>query len=85
MATKKALLISRYQCYSALEGYCFVIVQNQEKEAIYKESVKFTTFTGLEILENEGSCYSIEVKPGETKVILIRANPEGFTQQHSPV
>ena len=83
LAKKRAQLITRYQCYSALEGYCFIIVQNDEKEAIYKEIANFTLFQGLTILENEGPCYTLEVGPGETKVILIRANLDGFTQQHT--
>lgn len=50
MGEKRAPLITKYECNSAPEGYNFVIIENKEKEAIYKEQVEYTTADGLEII-----------------------------------
>jgi hypothetical protein len=46
-AQKGAPNIVRYQCGKAPEGYNFVVIQNNEEEATYKENIEYTTFDGL--------------------------------------
>ena len=77
---RRAPMITKYECAEAPEGYNFIIVKNLEKEITYKENVYFNTFEGLEILDHEEpNYYEMEVGPGETKTILIKANIVGFS------
>ena len=50
MEEKRAPLITKYECNSATEGFNFVIIENKESEAVYKENVEYTTADGLEIV-----------------------------------
>lgn len=85
MASKKAPLITRYECNQAPEGYNFVLVENEDPEARYRESVDYTTFEGLSILflGSEEHKYDLDVGPGETKIILMRAEIQGFNMAAS--
>jgi calpain-15 len=73
MTAKKAPLITRYECNQAPEGYNFVLVANEDPEARYRESVDYGTFEGLQILGSDEHKYDLDVGPGETKIILMRA------------
>lgn len=80
MEEKRAPLITKYECNSATEGFNFVIIENKESEAVYKENVEYTTADGLEIVLGRApdwdisqQKYEITVQPGETKCVLIRA------------
>ena len=83
MASKKAPLITRYECNQAPEGYNFVLVENEDPEARYRESVDYTTFEGLKILGSDEHKYDLDVGPGETNIILMRAEIQGFNMAAS--
>ena len=50
MESKGAPQITKYKKVCGAEGYGFIIIQNKEKEASYKENVVFNTFKGLEFV-----------------------------------
>jgi len=52
MEDKGAPLIKKYKCFGE-EGYGFIIIENDEAGASYKEKVTFTKFTGLNFLAPE--------------------------------
>lgn len=77
-ADKNAPLINKYKCFND-EGYGFIYIKNDEKESSFKEKVQYTKFEGLEMMKpQQGQGYEILVKPGETKMILIKCSPEGY-------
>ena len=79
MADKGAPNIKKYKQVCGPEGYGFIVIHNEEKEATYKENVRYNTFTGLEfVLPETGTSYTALVKPGETKTIVIKCDPEGY-------
>lgn len=78
----------RYQCGKAPEGYNFVIIINNEEEAVYKENIEYTTFDGLQMVHPPradpnitigAQSYEINVPPGQQKIVLIKASVEGFS------
>ena len=83
LTEKKAPLITKYTCTEAPEGYNFVIIQNNEKDQTYKESVDYSTFDGLSFIGNAGKTeetkYELLVAPGETKIVIMEANVQGFS------
>lgn len=52
MEEQGAPQINKFKCFGPqnFEGYGFVIVQNNDESAIYKEKVTFTTFKGIKFL-----------------------------------
>jgi hypothetical protein len=77
---KDAPLITKYKSFKNKEGYGFIIIENKEAEAQFKEKVTFTNFKGLQFLAPEsGSSYEVLVPPGHTKTILIKCDPEGYS------
>jgi len=86
--SKGAPNIVRYQCGKAPEGYNFVIIQNKEEEATYKENIEYTTFDGLQMVKQDrpdsnitlkDQSYEIVCPPGQEKIVLIKASVEGFS------
>ncbi len=63
------------------EGYGYVQYRNDEEEAEFTEVVNYTMFDRLSLLKPfKGQSYSVTVKPGERKTIVIRQNdPCGFS------
>ena len=83
MEDKGAPLIKKYKGFGA-EGYGFIIIENDEKEAQFKEKVSFNNFKGLEFLPPEtGSAYDILVPPQGNKTIVIKCDPEGYSMSSS--
>jgi hypothetical protein len=83
MADKGAPLVKKYKCFGD-EGYGFIIIQNDEPEAQYKEKVNFTSFKGLEFVAPEsGSAYEVLVPPKGNKTIVIKCDPEGYAMATS--
>lgn len=83
MADKGAPLIKKYKCFGE-EGYGFIIIENDEDEASYKEKVSFTNFKGLEfVLPETGSAYDILVPPQGNRTIVIKCDPEGYAMSSS--
>lgn len=83
MADKGAPLIKKYKCFGE-EGYGFIILENDEEEASYKEKVNFTNFKGLEFVPPEtGQSYDIFVPPQGNKTIVIKCDPEGYAMATS--
>lgn len=77
-AAKGAPEIKKYKAFQD-EGYGFIYIVNDSKEATFKEVVKYTNFQGLKLLKPQfGSSYDIEVKPGQTKMILLWCDSEGY-------
>ena len=82
MTVKEAPEITKYECSTAPDGYNFVIIENKEEEAVYKETVDYTQFDGLKMVETHGVSgqrYDISVGPGQTQVILMKADIKGFS------
>ena len=83
MVDKGAPHIKKYKCFGP-EGYGFIIVENDEKDATFKEKVTFNSFKGLEFLPPEsGQSYDINVPPGGNKTIIIKCDPEGYAMSSS--
>lgn len=77
-AAKGAPEIKKYKAFQD-EGYGFIYIVNDSKDATFKEVVKYTNFQGLKLLKPQlGSSYEIEVGPGKTKMILIWCDSEGY-------
>jgi len=75
---KGAEEINKYKCFQE-EGYGFIHVVNDSKDATFKEKVSYPTFKGLEMCKpQQGQGYDISVGPGQSKTILIRCDPEGY-------
>ena len=63
-ADKGAKNINKYKAFQD-EGYGFIYVVNNEKEATFIEKVNYTNFKGLEMMKPQtGSSYDIKVGPG---------------------
>ena len=83
MEDKGAPLIKKYKGFGA-EGYGFIIIENDETEAQFKEKVTFNTFKGLQFLPPEsGSAYDILVPPQGNKTMVIKCDPEGYSMASS--
>ena len=83
MEDKGAPLIKKYKCFGP-EGYGFIVIENDEAEASFKEQVTFNNFKGLQFLMPEkGQSYDILVPPGGNKTIVIKCDPEGYSMSSS--
>jgi len=61
--------------YSGLtpEGYTYIYLENKEEDSTLLNDVKYTQFDGLTLLPPySGTSYSLEVGPGEDKIVLIK-------------
>jgi len=75
MKEKKAPLIKRYLEQNFPEGYNYVIILNQESEAVYKESQVFDKFDKIELCApHKGNKYSIAVGPFQDEIVLMKAH-----------
>ena len=55
------------------EGYGYVHIVNNEEQAEYTETVNYTKFDRLSLLKPfKGTSYSVTLKPGEKRTIVIR-------------
>ena len=64
--------MKKYFCMTE-EGYGYVHIVNNEKEAEFTEVVNYTKFDRLSLMKPyKGDGYSIVVKPGEKWTIVIR-------------
>lgn len=71
--------IKKYQAQANDEGYLFVMVKNDDEQAVYVEHCSYEPFTGLTFLEPEkGTAYSIEVQPGKFYVVIMAVGDKGF-------
>ena len=78
-ANRNAPELNKYVCSDAPEGFNFVFVKNNEKHITLQEEVTYSIFDGLQILDKlDASSYKMEVGPGESKIILIKAKVGGF-------
>lgn len=50
MTNKGAPKIVRYETNDSIEGYLYIIIDNQEDDKIFKEELTFITFDGLKLL-----------------------------------
>mmetsp|Transcript_15663 Transcript_15663/g.24003 ORF Transcript_15663/g.24003 Transcript_15663/m.24003 type:complete len:257 (+) Transcript_15663:912-1682(+) len=65
-------------------GYQMYCIKNQHDANTYTESVEYTKFEGLQLLPPEGgNTFDIEVKAGETKVVVMRQSCKGFSMSKS--
>ena len=84
MSDESAPLITKYQETKAPEGYNFILIQNQDEEQKYKETVKYANVEGLTMLHDPGAEeYSLSVGPGETKIVIMEASLQGFSYSSS--
>ena len=70
--------INRYIEYSFREGYIYIIIDNQDEEAIYKESIVFEKFENMAFIDSFGMqtnerSFDVTVGPNQTNIILIKA------------
>lgn len=65
----------------AEEGYGYIHIVNDEEEATFTEVVNYTKFDKLTLLKPfKGQGYSVTVKPGERRTVVIRQDdPLGFS------
>ena len=55
------------------EGYTYIYIENNEKDITLIESVSYTKFENLKLLEPfSGTSYNVKVEPGKTQMILIK-------------
>ena len=55
------------------EGYTYIYIENNEKDITLIESVSYTKFENLKLLEPfKGTSYNVKVEPGKTQIILIK-------------
>ena len=58
---------------STPEGYTYIYIENNEKDITLIESVSYTKFENLKLLEPfKGTSYKVQVDPGKTKIVLIK-------------
>jgi hypothetical protein len=62
------------------EGYGYVHYVNNDAEAEFTETINYTKFDRLTLMKPfKGSGYSVTVKAGERRTVVIRQNdPLGF-------
>jgi hypothetical protein len=78
MADKRAPDIKRYFECEGKEGYIYTIIDNQDTEAIYTETLELESVDKLQLLgQHQGAKYSISVGPYSKEIVLIRAE-RGF-------
>lgn len=78
MSEHLAPKINRYIEYSFREGYIYIIIDNQDEEAIYKEGIEYEKFEHMAFIDKEGfetneRSFDITVGPNQTRIILIKA------------
>ena len=55
------------------EGYTYIYIENNEKDITLIESVSYTKFENLKLLEPfKGTSYNVKVEPGKNQIILIK-------------
>jgi len=65
MADHGAPLIKRYFECNYSEGYLYVMIKNEDPEAVYKEILEFDKFDKLEMCEPyRGQRFEITIGPG---------------------
>lgn len=80
---KGAPEIKKYKGFGE-EGYGFIHVTNESKEATFTEKVNYKTFKGLQMVKpQQGQGYEISVGPGQSKTVLIKCSPEGYSMSSS--
>jgi len=80
---KGAPEIKKYKAFGE-EGYGFVHISNQSKEATFVEKVNYNTFNGLEMVKpQQGQGYDVSVGPGTSKTVVIKCSPEGYSMSSS--
>ena len=58
---------------STPEGYTYIYIENNEKDITLIESVSYTKFENLKLLEPfKGTSYKVQVDPGKTQIIIIK-------------
>ena len=78
MADKRAPDIKRYFECQGQEGYVYTIIDNQDTEAIYTETLELESVDKLQLLgQHQGAKYSISVGPQQKEIVLIRVE-RGF-------
>lgn len=61
--------------YSYFEGYLYIIVKNEDQQAIYYEEMEFDKFDYLTMCEpHKDQKFEITVGPGSTEIVLIKAD-----------
>ena len=72
IAFKKANKIIKYT-ESTLEGYSYIYIENKEEDITLIEDVNYKNFDGYILLPPfSGGRFHIEVRPGESKIVLIK-------------
>ena len=55
------------------EGYTYIYIENNEKDITLIESVSYSKFENLKLLEPfKGTSYKVQVDPGKTQIVLIK-------------
>ena len=58
---------------STPEGYTYIYIENNEKDITLIESVSYSKFENLKLLEPfKGTSYKVQVDPGKTQIVLIK-------------
>ena len=66
------------------EGYGYNYFENFSSGAIIKEIVNYTTLEGLKLMEPyRGTSYEVNVKPGETKIVLLKQTSKNYNLSFS--
>lgn len=76
--------IKKYWLKTADIGYITYMIKNEDEESTYKESMSYPTFDGCTMCEPEsGAGYEAVVEAGQTKIILIKLECNGYSMASS--
>ena len=94
MGVKGAGNIIRYESVDAPDGFNFIYIQNRNSGNIYVEEVKYKSFEGVQIMDNNSSdnrnygtlevshqSYRLTVSPHSNFMMLIRTSVTGFSTE----
>ena len=70
----------KYSCSKSGEGYNWTLIVNDEADVTVREEVNYPKFEGLTLLApHQGSSYTMEVRPGEKRLVMIRGDLAGYS------
>ena len=80
--------VLRYQTTEPVSGYFYTFIVNNDFKHIYKEELTYTVMEGLTLIDNhkgrdgcdiEDNKYSLTVRPGTKKMVILEASPAGYS------
>lgn len=79
MGDIEAPRITKYWCEDAPEGYNFILVENNDRDQIYNETITLFDTINLKMVHDPLSRkYILSVNPGESRMIVMEAKLPSF-------